>query len=309
MKRAFTSVCAVAAVLSVAATGCTQQTGDGPAAATSATAAKNSPERELTDAEDFLIGKAEQLLVKKCMARHGYPYWIDTPLSAEESRASGFVNDDVPWAREHGYGGRIKQKVAASKKADRNLAYRAELPEGKRAQYVATLAGGPESEALTVELPAGRTIESSTGGCEAAAQQELYGDSKTWFRADRIAGNLTPLYVPDLVADKRFTMALKAWSGCMARAGHDYSDPEEIRSDLPELTEGLTIAEAHTTEVKLAVAEATCARESSLARTARELERHYRDKLRGRYGEEMATRSRLQHAALARAKKITGSGS
>ncbi|AMW08158.1 hypothetical protein A4E84_00545 [Streptomyces qaidamensis] len=60
-------------------------------------------------------------------------------------------------------------------------------------------------------------------------------------------------------------------------------------------------------EVRLAVAEATCAGQTHLTRTIRALEAEYREKLLDRYGDAVATHQRMNLDALARAEKITGS--
>ncbi|GGT12012.1 hypothetical protein GCM10010271_13580 [Streptomyces kurssanovii] len=64
---------------------------------------------------------------------------------------------------------------------------------------------------------------------------------------------------------------------------------------------------AHAAEVEVAVAEATCASRSSLAATARTLDREYRRTKLQRYGDVLSTYHRMNLTALARAEKIAGS--
>lgn len=265
-------------------------------------------QRELTVAERIQLQQAEERLTRACMAREGFPYWIQAPLSVEERQGFGFVLDDVGWATRNGYGSRIQQRVLDTKKSNANLRYRGSLTKARLARYTAALSGGPGAPVLSVALPAGGTISSLLGGCQAKAQEELYGDRETWFRVDKIATNLSPLYLPDLVEDERFSTALRAWSRCMGREGHTYANPSEIRSALPRLTKGLTSAKAYAVEVRLAVAEATCARTSALADTGRALQREYRDRASKPYTADLALHSRLEHAALARAGQLTGTG-
>ncbi|WP_217213101.1 hypothetical protein [Streptomyces sp. AC550_RSS872] len=129
-----------------------------------------------------------------------------------------------------------------------------------------------------MDLPAGGTISTTSTGCLAEAKGNLYGDTATWFRVNKIATSLTPLYVPHLVKDPRFVKAVEAWSRCMREAGHAYASPDEIREDRHALTQGRSAARAHAAEVQLAVTEATCAVKTSLGKTARALERKYRAK-------------------------------
>ncbi|MDG4864371.1 hypothetical protein P8605_40130 [Streptomyces sp. T-3] len=302
MKRTFASACAVAAILSIVATGCTQQTKTAGGTDTDP-AAGGGTARELTAAEEFRLERAEQLLIKKCMGERGFRYWFSNDLTEEERRDTGYVQDDVAWAEKHGYGGRIQDTVDRSRKHDPNTAYTARLPKGELVRYNEALGGDPDNAPLTAELPSGGTIATADDGCTADARRELYGDLGTWFRVSTVADNLTPLYVPALKRDERFTGALSAWARCMSERGHPYRTPDDVRSELPDLTGDLTTSKAHATEVRLAVAEATCARKSSLARIARNLEREYRDRAvtKGGFHSELGTYRRLRYAALSAA--------
>ncbi|WP_372345551.1 hypothetical protein [Streptomyces sp. KL116D] len=99
--------------------------------------------------------------------------------------------------------------------------------------------------------------------------------------------------------------AVKAWSRCMRQTGHRYAWPDEIREDLDGLTQGMSAGRAHATEVELAMAEATCSKETSLGTTARALEREYRATKLQDYSDQLATYQRMKLAALARAQSIT----
>ncbi|MFI7141348.1 hypothetical protein ACIBQ5_27565 [Streptomyces massasporeus] len=301
LDRRLSTVATVLLTLALALTGC------GPAQKPAAEAPPSAPEgASLTEAQLAVIDRAELVLTKKCMARHGHPYWVAPSMRADELRAPGYVLDDVGWARRHGYGGGIQQKALAAKRHDRNITYRAGLSEAEARAYVRALSGGPGTPLLTTPLPGGGKVRASNGGCEADAKKRLYGDPSVWFRADKTATNLTPLYVPRLLRDERFTKAQRLWAVCMRRAGHSYPDPTAIRSALPRLTQGLDAGRAHTAEVRLAVAEATCARSTGFAETARRLEREHSAPVRARFARDIATRDRLQRAALTRAERILG---
>ncbi|MFG2553029.1 hypothetical protein ACGFWF_24195 [Streptomyces sp. NPDC048581] len=276
----------------------------GPAGESTAAAVENSG---VTAAQQSRIERAEALLIQKCMTKHGFRYWPAPLTGAEESRSSRFVLDDIAWARAHGYGGRTEHRLLAQRRQNPNRTYVESLAVAKRAAYSAALNGDPSrGGVLTADLPGGGTLTTPRGGCRATAQQELYGDRETWFRVSGVAMNLTPLWVPSLVKDARFTKALEAWSVCMRRKGYSYADPREIRTNLSGLTKGLSQAQTHATEVELAVAEATCARGSALADTARALKRTYLGRVSARYGKELALYRQLQRAALKRAEEITG---
>jgi hypothetical protein len=257
----------------------------------------------LTEAERATIGHAERLLVQRCMARHGFDYWADPPLSAAELRTIGYVLDDVAWAAEHGYGSRIAEKARGSAADTRNAAYRDGLPPAEYGGYLAALAGGGEE--LAVELPTGVTVRSDAGGCEAEAQQELYGDRAAWFRASRITDNLVPLFVASIEGDEEFRRARATWAACMRRHGYDYAAPPEAHAAVPALARGMDRDEAFAAETELAAQEARCAGESGLAETVRVMDERHGDPVRARYAEEIALRDRLESAALLRARDIT----
>ncbi|MFJ6074289.1 hypothetical protein ACIQFU_26245 [Streptomyces sp. NPDC093065] len=291
---------AATAVVLMAAVGCGGPGATGPARPTDG----SGPVRDLTTAEEAVLDRAEGLLVRQCMAEAGFSFWPAAEDGTAEREGFGYVLDDVGWARKYGYGGQFAKKAEKARRSGPNVSYLNSLPRNRRMRYDATLGGRLAEDALTVELPQGGTVRTPRDGCRAAAQGELYGDFATWFRVQAIATNLTPLFVPDLVRDKRFREAVGAWSACMRTKGHDYPDPPAVRAELPALTEGLDDAEAHAVEVRLAVDEATCATTTRLAATGRALEREYRAEKTVRYREDVRTYQRLRLSALARAHEI-----
>ncbi|MEU5217419.1 hypothetical protein AB0G79_14625 [Streptomyces sp. NPDC020807] len=296
-RRVLIALVAMAAITIGGLAGCSEERAPEPTV----------PARELTGPEQARLGYAEELLVQRCMERKGFRYRAQRPLEGVELQNSGFVLDDVEWARAHGYGSDVGRKVEAARRDDPNRLYAEGLSGARLAQYRAALLGGPDSRKLSVDLPTGQRVTAELGGCQAQAGKELYGDPETWFRVDTIAVNLLPLYVPQLVKDERFADAVDAWARCMRGKGHDYADPNEIDAALPALLKKQSPAAARTTEVRLAVAEATCAHSSGLAATGERLEREYRLRASKPYASELATRSRLQHTALAQAGEIVGS--
>jgi hypothetical protein len=294
MKRRFIAACAVAAALSAAATGCTAQNEDAPGAAV----------HESTGTERRLLSEATQQLVKECMARHGFRYWVVHPLTAEESRPVGYVQDDVAWARRHGYGSRISAKAELARKTNPNGAFRKALPRDRGRAYDTALDGGPSAPVLSVEAPGGGTIRKRVGGCVAESEKRLYGDPRAWFAAEKTATNLRPLYGADLMRDRRFATAVKAWSACMTAKGHPYENPSDARRAAIASGSRQPADTGFAAEREVAVADAVCARENRLRAVGRERESHYVTKLRERYGYRLDTFHQMRRAALARAQKI-----
>ncbi|MDK1344718.1 hypothetical protein QNO09_15660 [Streptomyces sp. 378] len=171
------------------------------------------------------------------MKGHGFRFGQRERLTVEEARPVGYVQDDVAWAREHGYGSRIREKTDRARREDPNLRYRAQLAASRRAAFDTAfdtaLDGGRDAKLLSVDVPGGGTIRKRVGGCLAEAQTKLYGELRTWSRADAVAANLRPLYVSDLLKDRRFTEAVAAWEHCMRQSGHAYADPGWTSSNPP----------------------------------------------------------------------------
>ncbi|MEV0169513.1 hypothetical protein AB0I00_00105 [Streptomyces sp. NPDC050803] len=305
MGRTRAMRCAAALVLGAVVTGCTAAASAGPSV--SSASSDSGETRELTDAEQILVQRAEQTLVKECMQDAGFKYWVGPLPTVDELKGGGFVLTDPGWAKRHGYGSRLQQKLQESQRDDPNHAYVNALPQDKRVRYGKTLEGGPTSGMLTAELPGGGAVQTPREGCQAKAKERLYGDFEAWFQAEKTATNLTPLYVSDLLKDERFGNAVTEWSACMRKSGHSYAEPSEIRRKLPEITKGLSTDKAYAVEVELATAEARCATTTPLSDTAHALEDEYRAPVLQQYGEDVADYERMSLAALARAEEITGS--
>ncbi|MET9351415.1 hypothetical protein ABZY14_00100 [Streptomyces sp. NPDC006617] len=302
MRRAHSVICAVTAGITALVTGCTHDTG--PRAA--ATAAQRAAPRELTYAEELRLSDAQQRLIARCMAEQGFTYHVFRPLTVEEHHPVGYVQDDVAWAREHGYGSRIQAKADKARPGNPNIAYRESLSEDRRESYDTALGGGSAARELSAEVPAGGTYRKRVGGCVAESEQRLYGDLETWFAADKTASGLQAHAMEAVLEDSRFTAAVERWSQCVRRAGHSYPDPGEARESVRRQARRLPEKEAFEAERKVAEADAGCARETSLRTVAEEREAHHLDRLRGEFGDALETVRRIQRDALARAEEIAG---
>lgn len=282
------------AILALATAGCT---------ATSTESTSRDPGPELSNAELALIERAEAILVKGCMEKHGFKYWAPPPAISDEGRDFPYVVDDVGWAHRHGYGSDLFARQERLRKNDPNTKYLNSLtPERRAAASVAF--GGSGTSSVEVRVPGGATIGQSATGCLAEAQQALYGDFPAWVRAQAITGNLSQLFRPAVERDHRFTAAVESWAGCMSEKSLPYPSPLEIQKALPGLTGGQTTEQARVIERRLSVAEATCANKTGLAATTRTLDQRYGDPVRKKYGKEIDAKRRLQRAALERARDI-----
>lgn len=303
MRRTLMTSCAVAVATAVAATGCVGGGGGGD---------RKAPEQgprpaALTWQQELRISDALQHLIARCMKSQGFTYWVERELSLQESRPVRYVQDDVAWARKHGYGGRIGAKNQRILERNPIGTYRQKLSPTRRAAFDVALDGGDEARTLRAPLPKGGEIQKRSGGCTEKAERTLYGDPETWFRTSKTVMSLNGLYAKDLMTDRQLTSALAEWERCMKRAGQPYKDPQDARDAASLRTARLGAAradEAFAAERRTAVADATCARQNSLRAVAAAREDHYTDRLRDRYGEDIDTHRRLGRQAHDRAVRI-----
>ncbi|WP_418957929.1 hypothetical protein [Streptomyces tritici] len=245
-------------------------------------------------AERQLLTRAEQTLIARCLAARGFRYVVRLP--PDPPRRFPYVVDDVAWARAHGFGRDQERRIAAAKAADPNERWFRRLSPARQRAALAAL-NGPRPVGLRARMPGGGMVAASDEGCTAWAQRRLYGDLPAWFEARLTAANLTPLYVPRVRAHPAYRKAVRAWAACMARRGHPHASPDALRAALPGVR-------TPAGERALAVAEAECAAASGLAATARALDARYGAEARRAHAGPLATKARLERAALPRAREV-----
>ncbi|MCX4764468.1 DUF2169 domain-containing protein [Streptomyces sp. NBC_01275] len=306
MKRGLASLCAVAAVTGVVAT---VTTGCGPGGSDSP--GHGRPAAPLTWQQELRVGDAAQHLTGQCMKRHGFSYWEDRTLTLRESKPVRYVQDDVAWARTYGYGGRIDAKNERIHERNPNGVYRQSLSASRRTAFDTALDGGADARTVVAPLPGGGgEIRRRLGGCTEEAERALYGDPAEWFRTSKVAMGVDSLYSAQLMKDRRLTAAVRDWARCMKDAGQPYKDPQAARDAVRVSTARLGAAradQAFTAERRTAVADATCARTTSLRSVAEARETYYQDRLLDRnaqYGKDVGTFRLLGQQAYDRAVQI-----
>ncbi|MEU9286251.1 hypothetical protein AB0D57_16405 [Streptomyces sp. NPDC048275] len=134
--------------------------------------------------------------------------------------------------------------------------------------------GRPE---LSVTLATGYTVTAHTDGCLAAAQRELYGDQRLWFRTRVVVNNLRAEARQRMKHDPDYRAATVRWTRCVTPAhGHRPSRPDPAVS-------------------------ARCARKSGLARLRRQLEPALLARVRAERHGQLTTYRELRTRALHRA--------
>jgi hypothetical protein len=255
------------------------------------------PAREITSQESRLLHDAEQNLIRACMTRQGLGYWLVSEDPLPEYRDFPYVVDDVAWAAKHGYGDDLRRRMQELSESHPNRRHFATLSARQRQVWITSLHGGQDG-GLEARLPSGGILHHSATGCTSEAERRLYGDLATWYRVKYVVNDLVNERRRRVVADPAFTAATADWSRCMHRLGHQYADPADIRAHLN------ASKTSPKTQVRLAVAEATCATRTDLATTADELDRRYAKALAREDHTDTAAKSELELAAVPGARSV-----
>ena len=294
-----------AALLAATLTGCADSdsdTGTGTGTGTG-TDTNTGTAQHVSDDPEQTLHLAEQLLIKSCMEKRGYEYWVEKRPAADGAARFPYVVDDPAWAARHGYGTDLYRARQQEALRDPNQRYFHSMPADRAPALVSAL-NGPEPKGLSARLPNGIRVTHSDQGCEAEAERTLYKDLPAWFRATRVTDNLGGMRVNLVLADKRYKAAVEPWARCMKAKGHPYPSPAEARAAATRPDQQWP----HTKEVRLATAEADCARAGALPAVAKSLDTEYRSELRRRYPGPTADLDRLKREALPRARAIVARG-
>lgn len=241
-----------------------------------------------------LLYQAEQLLIRDCMRRHGFQYHLVPIPQVTADQRFPYVIDDVAWAERNGYGGSGRANASDE---DPNSGYIDGLPPSRRAAYGVAINGvGPGGPGVLVTLPQGGVLGQSSDSCRSSSEETLYGDLQTWFRADRIAGDLLYLRQTQVMNDPRYQRAVALWAQCMRTGGYSYASPAAAAAAFAE--------SSSPREIPTAVAEAKCAIGTGMATTVRQLDGSYANTLREKYRSYLETDQRLEFDALPRARAI-----
>ncbi|MFI1360452.1 hypothetical protein ACH4TV_43775 [Streptomyces sp. NPDC020898] len=256
--------------------------------------------RQATAGELAMLSRAEDILERRCMARAGF----HLPAAPEPARTGpqpppmALVLADVPWAREHGYGSRVRtpEETARLRANDPVGDYVRALSPQRRAKALRAWQGGGV-DTIEVTLPGGTTTGRSTRGCTSEARGELYGDFRVWFGADAVDRGATALAMSRAQADPAYTKALRRWSDCVAGRGLPHESPQGLRAALGDSAPA-------SKEAEYAVTEAACAVDSGLAEVAVEVEERHLADVRERYRADVTNARRMRLAALPKAERI-----
>lgn len=261
------------------------------------------PSRKPTAAQLDVLHRAEQLLIRDCMADKGFRYWPVPRVPAPDYREFPYGIDDETWAARHGYGRDIERRVERDWKDSEEKRYLDSLPKARYEAYGDALFGPSEGgNRLKATPPMGGVLSHSEKGCAADSWQSLYGDVRAWYRSIQVVNGLPGLRVGRVAEDPAFRSVLAKWRDCMKGRGHVAENPPALRDiRLRDTARG-----AQAKDVRAAVDEAECGRATGLSPTAKRLDRHYSDVLYREYRAAYDTARRMQVNALPKARGVVG---
>lgn len=292
------------AALLLSAAGCSPQ--HAPSSPAAQTALKGSQLAQVRGSlsEQKRLFQAEQQLRSSCMSGRGEVYrparW-HAPAAPALHRDPRHA-DDVELRRRQGYG--PADAVASPPPGrDPNTTHLRSLSESGQERYGHALFGTPEHR-ISVRLPDGSVAYMNEDGCVAHAEKRLYGDLRTWLKAQMVAVNAETDVLRLITDSERLRRTDAPWRRCMQEFGYTYRTPDKAQAAAAALREeadkGNDGAPSRASEdIAIAVADARCDRRVGRAALARSLDRHYRDQVARSRSDELTTYRTLRSEALA----------
>lgn len=254
--------------------------------------------------DDRFLALATDELTKRCMERKGFPFnTVSLNELPPESGSDQWGIDDVSVAREHGYG--LSEKDFWENWVDPNQGYLSSLSPEERERWELAFSGRWENR-IRLRLPDGAEFSMPGEGCNAEADQQVYGDLRKYLELRVAMMQIAPEANQRVAADPSYTSALAVWSECMKDKGYRFEQRADAIAAAQALYDSpaVSAADAKSGEIRVAVSDARCAARAGVVRIARQLERGYTRELLGEREGQYAAWRELQEQAVARAKRL-----
>jgi hypothetical protein len=259
--------------------------------------------RSPTSAELDILHDAVEFHIRDCMAADGFSYSPRPRNPGFGYRYFPYVIDDLAWAKTYGFGREITARLDREAEAGTDARYIRSLSRAQLDAYGQALTRN-RLTGLSATNPLGGTVTHSDAGCETQAWQQIYGSAEQWFQLSTVATNVDSIRESMVRGDKKFGVAVRAWSECMRNNGIAATDPGTLQDNQLARTD----AAAQPQDIPLATVEAQCALKSGLSKTAVELDQLYGAQLHEKYRSTYDTLYRLQLTALPLARSVVRPG-
>jgi hypothetical protein len=233
------------------------------------------------------LATAEQDLIAECMHARGFRYWPQAPGSSRYLQPLFAMPPGVAVARKHGFG--------SPAPADPNGAYVETLSVSAQSAYAVAVNGPMDSgPQVTVAIPQGGVMGHSAQGCQAIADNRLYGNFPRWYAASTIVGEVQAMLQSEVAGSRPMTAVTNRWRSCVAARGHHW-----VSLMQPEISPG-----PGSSARRAAVADAICAAATHISSVAYRVAGTYAKKLDAQYRKELNAYQVMQQDAVPRAKKV-----
>lgn len=210
----------------------------------------------------------EERAVAVCMSSRGQKYTAQPRTASarsEETNPYGLLTPEK--ATEDGYG------IVGEYLHQRSTPVPADEPRETAWQQALT---GTPAHRVSLRLPDGVSLEYSTDGCVARARAELYGAD--WNTVAPVTMGLANRVIGAVEADSGYRAAVRRWSACMTKAGHQAKDLQAPRKAIDSrLRKTASDQEALRAlghdEIATARADADCQIETGLSEAVRDVQR------------------------------------
>ena len=168
--------------------------------------------------------------IRECMKAQGFDYVPIDPF-AQRAAVTGVSRlSDEDFLDQFGYGISTLWGRGGSQ-SDPNQRLRAGLSAADRRAYDRALWG--ENPGATFQAAVDSGDFTKLGGCTRKATEAVFGGAQV---LTQLQGKLDQLD-ERILEDQRMVRANERWTACMAKAGYQYEDPDEIDADLTKRME------------------------------------------------------------------------
>ncbi|HEV7935881.1 MAG TPA: hypothetical protein VGP70_26650 [Actinomadura sp.] len=243
------------------------------------------------------IAATEELLWR-CMAKKGFRY-VKRPAPKRDVNPTMSDPDyglSPAEAQRHGY----RTAALLNQSESQPDPYKNQTP-AERQRWGQAFFGPDSAPQIRVKLPVGSEVETSSQGCLAEAQKQVFGSIERMLKSENFAGNLPAQARQRANADPRLKKLNGRWSACVTKQGHaGLTDPVAARSKAAELYRN----GEREAEIKLAVADAKCEQQIDYTPQRKRLEDLYYTAALRHYEPEIAAVHEMNKEVLARARTI-----
>jgi hypothetical protein len=178
--------------------------------------------------------KRAENLIAPCMQKQGFRYIPVDPVAQQAELTGTQKLTEEEFNEQFGYGitTLFEQRLQASTLGP-NQEYYNSLTDAERVAFDRALYGNDKTATFAVALDTGEFDR--LGGCLKETTDEVFGGAEL---IQDVTAKLDELD-ERILADARMIEVVEKWSDCMAEAGYDLADPEEVDLYLENKLEGI----------------------------------------------------------------------